>query len=312
LSGAVLTVQQSTTAPTGFRNSQSVTVTTSTTANDSGGISQIIEANNAFDLAWGTSSGSTVTASFWVRSSVTGTYNIWFRYFGSSATNNYLTTYTISAANTWEQKTITIPAPPTAAGAFTAALNTSYLEVRFIINSSGNTTVTTANTWSTSTAVKTTGAVDLASNSGATFFVTGVQLEKGFTATNFDVLPYGTELQLCQRYCAVYSAATAGDGFFRYGLAEIDDTINANVVFPYPVPMRARPTLTTTGTASNYAVYSNSTITACSSVPFLQGATSTTTCCVGFRVASGLTRGYAAAGMSNGNNTSFLIFSAEL
>jgi len=200
LTSAVLTIQQSTTAPTGFSNSQSVTVTTSTTANDGGGLSQMIEGNNFFDFAWGTSSGVAVTASFWVRASVIGTYNLFIRFYGSTASYYYVATYTVSVANTWEQKTISISAPPVGAGAFTAALNTVYIEFRPVISSSGNTTLATANTWSTSTASKTSGCVDLASNSGATFYITGVQLEKGSTATSFDYRPYGTELALCQRY----------------------------------------------------------------------------------------------------------------
>jgi len=198
LNSAVLTIQQSTVTPAGFANSQSVTVTTSTTANDSGGIAQRIEAHNAYDLAWGTSSGASVTASFWVRGSVTGTYNIWISYNGPTP-YYYVGTYTINAQNTWEYKTVTIPAPPTAAGAFAAALNTQYIEFRFTISSSGGPS-TAANTWSTTSTPKSTGAVDLASNSGATWYVTGVQFEKGSAASSFEYRSHGKELALCQRY----------------------------------------------------------------------------------------------------------------
>jgi hypothetical protein len=215
LSGAVLTIQQSTTAPAGFSNSQSVTVTTSTTANDGGGLSQIIEANNVFDLNWGTSSGVAVTASFWVRASVIGTYNLYLRYYGSTASYYYVATYTVNVANTWEQKTINIAAPPVGAGAFTAALNSSYIEFRPVISSSGNTTTVTANTWSTSTASKTAGCVDLASNSGATFFITGVQFEVGTVATSFDFRSISTELGLCYRYC--FAWRTDSSGYTQYG-----------------------------------------------------------------------------------------------
>lgn len=257
LTGAVLTVQQSTTAPAGFSNSQSVTVTTSTTANDGGGLSQIIEGNNVFDLNWGTSSGVAVTASFWVRSSVTGTYNVYLRYLGSTATYYYVATYTVNAANTWEQKTLNISAPPVGAGAFTAALNTSYLEFRPVISSSGDTTTVTANTWSTTNASKTAGCVDLASNSGATFFITGVQLEVGTVATSFDFRDFGRELSLCQRYfCKTYSLATVP------GTATDTNAVTfplqgacsyARTIWHFPVTMRATPTFvsydTNTGTA---------------------------------------------------------------
>ena len=199
LSGAVLTLQQSTVAPAGFFNSQSVTVTTSTTANDSGGLGTKIEGNNVSDFNWGTSSGSSVTASFWVRSSVTGTYNVLVSFAGSTSNYYYVATYTVSASNTWEYKTITIAAPPVAAGVFNAGLTAQYAEVRFVISSSGGPS-TTANTWSTSATPKSTGCVDLASNAGATFYVTGVQLEKGTAATAFEYRPFALELVLCQRY----------------------------------------------------------------------------------------------------------------
>lgn len=235
LTSAVLTVQQSTTAPAGFSNSQSVTVTTSTTANDGGGLSQIIEGNNVFDLNWGTSSGVAVTASFWVRASITGTYNVYLRYFGSTATYYYVATYTVNVANTWEQKTLNISAPPVGAGAFTAALNSSYLEFRPVISSSGSTTTVTANTWSTTNVSKTAGCVDLASNSGATFFITGVQFEVGTVATSFDFRDYGRELILCQRYAYPIRGGYSG---FGNGTTVVDTGFN------FPVEMRSAPSLT--------------------------------------------------------------------
>lgn len=241
LSGAVLTLQQSTLAPTGFANSQSVTVTTSTTANDSGGIAQRIEAHNVYDLAWGTSSGASVTASFWVRGSITGTYNFWVQYNGSVSSYYYVGTYTISASNTWEYKTVTIPAPPTAAGAFTAALNTQYMEVRFSMTSSGGSAVS-ANTWSTNSTPKSTGAVDLASNSGATWYVTGVQLEKGSAASAFEYRQYGQELVLCQRYYQQIDY-----GHHNGGLTA--NWYQFNIGFP--VVMRTDPTMTTSARGSN-------------------------------------------------------------
>ena len=242
LSGAVLTIQQSTTAPTGFSNSQSVTVTTSTTANDSGGIAQIVEANNAVDLAWGTSSGKSVAMSFWVRGSVTGTYNVFFIYNGTT-TYYYVATYTIDSANTWEYKTITLAAPPTAAGAFANALNTAYLSARFTISSSGGSS-TTANTWSTTNVPKSSGCVDLASNSGATFFVTGVQLEVGTVATSFDFRSITQEYSLCQRY---YYQTTPG-GYSQVGQTYSQNSVDGMYVsYPFPSIMRASPSATISG-----------------------------------------------------------------
>jgi len=241
---AVLTIQQNTNAPSGFSNSQSVTVTTSTTANDGGGLSQSIEGNNVFDLAWGTSSGVAVTASFWVRASVIGTYNIYLRYFGSTATYYYVATYTVNVANTWEQKTINIEAPPVGAGAFTAALNTAYLEFRPVFSSSGNTTTVAANTWSTSNASKTAGCVDFVSNSGATFYITGVQLEEGSVATPFEHRMYGQELALCQRYYEEFNAP--GSDLFLYPIYTGDTAGYRRLAIFYKVNKRAVPTVTPT------------------------------------------------------------------
>jgi len=243
LSGAVLTLQQSTVAPAGFFNSQSVTVTTSTTANDSGGLGTKIEGNNVSDFNWGTSSGSSVTASFWVRSSVTGTYNVLVSFAGSTSNYYYVATYTVSASNTWEYKTITIAAPPVAAGVFNAGLTAQYAEVRFVISSSGGPS-TTANTWSTSATPKSTGCVDLASNAGATFYVTGVQLEKGTAATAFEYRPYTTELQLCQRYYANYPSVT---------FTNPSTALYNGFILHYKVTMRAIPTVTCYSTATGAA-----------------------------------------------------------
>jgi hypothetical protein len=239
LTSAVLTIQQSTVAPAGFANSQSVTVTTSTTANDSGGIAQRIEAHNVYDLAWGTSSGASVTASFWVRGSVTGTYNVWISYNGPTP-YYYVGTYTINASNTWEYKTVTIPAPPTAAGVFAAALNTQYMEFRFCITSSGGPAVS-ANTWSTTSTPKSAGTVDLASNSGATWYVTGVQLEKSTTASSFEYRSYGTELALCQRY------------FQKVTNIYVPDSASLPTNWYFKVSMRATPTIT--GSGAGFATF---------------------------------------------------------
>lgn len=142
--------------------------------------------------------------------------------------------------------------------------------------------------------------------------VGSVQLEKGSTATSFDYRPYGTELSLCQRYCVNYRSADSVGAYLRYAVGQSDTTTNTDFVFPYPVPMRITPTVTTTGTASNYAVYSGGVITACSSVPTINVASSYLIATINASVASGLTVGRACTLLSNNNNTSYLLFSAEL
>jgi hypothetical protein len=193
----VFTVQQSTTAPTGFTNSLLATVTTDDSSIGSTQyyfLTQKIEGFNTADLGFGTASASPVTLSFWVRSSVTGT-------FGGSLSNDGVTrsypfTYTISSANTWEQKSVTIAGDTTGTW-----LTNNGVGIRVYLNiGAGSSYTATAGAWASQWAFNATGATNLIATNGATFYITGVQLEKGSTATSFDYRPYGTELALAQRY----------------------------------------------------------------------------------------------------------------
>jgi hypothetical protein len=227
----VFTIQQSTAAPAGFVNSIIATITTADASIGSTqeyGISQNIEGLNVADLAWGTANAQPVTLSFWVRSSVTGT-------FGGSLSNSgygraYAYSYTISAANTWEYKTITIAGDTTG----TWLTNTGAgIRVRWNLGT-GSSYLGTANVWSGSFANAPTGSVQLISTLGATFQITGVQLEEGTAASPFENRLIGTELQLCQRY---FKLMPALQGNFVQGLnvfiaGAADSAIN----------MRATPT----------------------------------------------------------------------
>jgi hypothetical protein len=202
------TVQQnagSVTPPTGFTNYIGCTSTSaySLTASDYFAIQTRIEGYNTADMAWGTANAATFTISFWVRSSLTGT-------FGGSIRNDngryYPFSYTISSANTWEQKSITI------AGDTSGTWNTTNgasAQVFFGLGV-GSTYSGTAGSWSSNNYQSATGATSVVGTNGATFYITGVQLEKGSTATSFDYRPYGTELQLCQRYYQLGAGFTAG------------------------------------------------------------------------------------------------------
>ena len=190
------TFQQSTTAPTGFINSTVITSSAATSVGSSDFylFQQLVEGLNMTDLAWGTASAQSVTLSFWVRSSLTGT-------FGGAISNDgnnrsYPFTYTINAANTWEQKTVTIAGDTTGTWLTTSGCG---MKVRFSMGV-GSTYAGTAGAWAASDFRGATGCVNVVGTSGATWFVTGVQLERGSTATSFDFRPYGTELMLCQRY----------------------------------------------------------------------------------------------------------------
>jgi len=193
------TLQQVSDAPTNFVNSVKITVANTDSLSNAAteyGIQQTIEANNVNDFNLGSANAVSVTLSFWVKSSLTGTFGLGVR---NSPTFNrsYVATYTINSANTWEQKTVSFTMDTTGTWSTSgtgAAINISW-SLGCGTNFNG-----TANTWNASGANQTSGSVKLVSNSAATWQITGVQFEKGSTATSFDYRPYGTELMLCQRY----------------------------------------------------------------------------------------------------------------
>jgi len=238
-SGATITSQQSTTAPTGFTNSLLFTVSTgsSPTSAQEQLLIHTIEGFNIADLGWGTANAQTITLSFRVRSSVTGTFAGALQ--NTDLTATYVFNYVISSANTWETKTITISGPTT--GTFLTT-NGAGISVIFDIGSGSN-YETTANTWTTGNKYRTSGAVQLAATTGATWYVTGVQLERNTTATPFEWISYGTELALCQRYYIKLNT---------YGVYLCIPSTNRNdrwSVVTLPVPMRSSPTLTLTADA---------------------------------------------------------------
>jgi hypothetical protein len=233
--GGTFTTTQSSVAPAGFVNSMLTA--------QYNFFQHIIEGYNAADLNWGTANAQTVTLSFWVRSSVTGTYAISI---GNNAVDRTLvSTYSISAANTWEQKTITI-AGDTSGTWLTD--NSSGIRIYWDLGSGSDYNTATTNTWASSFKLRTSGSTTWGSTTGATFYLTGVQLEKGSSATSFEWLPYGTELQLCQRY---YQKTV--DIAFR-----IQSQAGSGSRIPsfFKVTMRATPTVVLSGSGmSNTSTY---------------------------------------------------------
>ena len=228
----------------GFNNYLAVTSTSAYTlgATDIQSISQSIEGFNVADLAWGTANAKTVTISFWVYSSLTGT-------FGGTVLNgaynySYPFTYTIPTANTWTQITLTIAGPT--AGTWVGATNGNGVVLNFSFGT-GSTYKGTAGAWTATGYYGATGETNVTGTNGATFYITGVQLEKGSTATSFDYRPYTTELQLCQRYCAVWNANLIGM------MGQAISTTQAILPLNYPVTPRTSATgITSTGTFSVY------------------------------------------------------------
>jgi hypothetical protein len=198
-------------------------------------INQRVEGYNIADLAWGTANAKTVTLSFWAYSSLTGTFGGTLR--NAAGTQYYPYSYTISSANTWTQISITIAGSTTGTWGSTNGIG---VYVMFGLGV-GSSLQGTANAWSSSAYFSPTGATSVVGTNGATFYITGVQLEKGSTATSFDYRPIGTELSLCQRYYARLQAGTSAYTGFGSGLAY--STTNATIFIKYPVTMRSSPSL---------------------------------------------------------------------
>jgi hypothetical protein len=300
----VFTVQQSSTAPSGFSNSVVATVTTadaSLSATQFYLLGQRIEGTNVADLGWGTASAKTVTLSFWTRSSLTGT-------FGGVITNSaqdrsYPFTYTISAADTWEQKSITVAGDTSGTWLTTTGVG---LRVFWSLGV-GSTYSGTAGSWAGATYLGATGETSVIGTLNATWYVTGVQLEVGSVATPFERRPYGTELALCQRY--YYKQQS--DGNPEFGVGWNKTTTSATAFIPFPVSMRTRPTaLEQSGTAGHYQIIHANTATTCNGVPTYDEA-STWGARVSATVASGLTAGQGS-GIRVLNASAYLAWSAEL
>ena len=234
-SAGVFTVVQSTsTPPAGFSNFLRTTVTTidsSLAATDFYGVSQRIEGFNIADLNWGSANARTVTLSFWVRSSLTGTFTGALNA-TTASTASYVFSYTINAANTWEQKSVTVPGPTI--GTFNST-NGIGLGLWFML-ALGSTYTGSANAWTASAIYGVSGGTNVMATNGATFDITGVQLEVGSTATSFDIRPHGTELQLCQRYYQSFLVSSDWGNGSGYGMA----------AGTYLTEMRAAPTATYT------------------------------------------------------------------
>ena len=224
----------SVTPPSGYTNYLGITSLSSfsVSAGDYFRIMQPIEGFNVSDFSFGTASALPITLSFWVRASITGTYGGAIS--NASQARGYAFTYSVSSSNTWEQKTITIPGDTSGTW-----LTNNGVGIYLIIGlGAGSTFSAASGSWITQNYINTaTGATSVVGTNGATFYITGVQLEAGSTATEFERRPIGVELALCQRFFARTDAYTF--------IGANSSTVIG--VIPFPVEMRSSPTIDSTG-----------------------------------------------------------------
>jgi hypothetical protein len=230
--------------PSGFANSLKANSTTalSVSTGEIYFVAQRIEGFNSYRLGWGAAGAKTVTLSFWVKSSVTGTL-------GGSIVNSandycYPFSYTIVAANTWEQKFITIT------GATSGTWKTDFnigIQINFAL-ATGSSYTATAGSWTgTANIFGATGQANVLAAQGNTWYLTGVQFEVGSTATNFEFRHINTELSMCQRYCQKVMT-----GVQLCKMRELDRSRQGHYTFP--VQMRPTATVASMSTTDSLSV----------------------------------------------------------
>jgi hypothetical protein len=260
---------------------------------------QRVEGYNIADLAWGTANAKTVTLSAWVYSSLTGTFG--GSIINSDVSRTYPFSYSIPSANTWTQISITIPGDTTGTW-----LNTNGVGMRVYFNlGCGTALAASAGTWIAGGYYGASGCVNVVGTNGATWYVTGVQLEKGSTATSFDYRPYGTELQLCQRYFWKIGGTAV---YEQIAMGLVDATTQVSCITSFPVAMRSAPSL---GYSSSGAFQINDAATQvnATNAAIYQPGLQTTGIVV---TASGLTVGRAARFFIGNSTSAYINFSAEL
>jgi hypothetical protein len=255
-----LTAQQnagSVTPPSGYTNYLGMTSSSaySVISSDLFLLQQFVEGFNSADLAWGTASAQSVTLSFWVRNSLTGTFGVNLQ--NSAGDTSYSTTYTVSSADTWEQKTITIPGPTSGTWLTT---NGKGIVLSFVIGVGSAGVPPANNVWQSANYYGAVGAQSLVGTSGATFYITGVQLEAGSVATPFERRPYGTELALCQRYHVQFNRLQSANTAIGSGIQT--STTTGGGMVPLPVTMRTTPTASgVLSSTDTFAYFTTATVT---------------------------------------------------
>jgi hypothetical protein len=292
----------SVTPPTGFTNYLGATSLSAYTvgASEAFNVFQKIEGFNTSDLAWGTASASAVTLSFRVYSSLTGSFGGFLQ--NSASDRFYSFSYSISSANTWTTISVTISGDTTGTW-----LTTNGVGIRLGFSlGTGSSYSGSAGSWGSSLNYAPTGSVSVVGTNGATFYITGVQLEKGSTATSFDYRPYGTELALCQRY---YQRSTSPSSNYAYvsNWGSNASTTTMRCTYPLKATLRTAPSSVD---FANLCVDDNATAPAVTAV-IIYNTSGADTVGLQATVASGLTA-YRPAVIANVGGTGYIGLSAEL
>ena len=300
------TVQQnagSVTPPAGYINYLGCTSTSaySVAAGNYFMITQQIEGLNIADLDWGTANAKTITLSFQVYSSLTGTFGGALS--NSAGNRSYPFTYTISSANTWTSISITIAGDTSGTWLTTSGIG---IQVRIGLGV-GSTYNGTAGAWAAANYISVTGATSVVGTNGATFYITGVQFEVGSQATSFDYRDYGAELIKCQRYCQANGGAVSNQ---ILGVAWEYSTSGAVVACLLPVVMRTTPSLSYSA-VGDWAVFSGGAGGPYAVTSIGLNRASPTSMSVEF-VASSLTAGQAGVALANNTTNARIFLSAEL
>lgn len=291
----------SVTPPVGFTNYLGITSQSAYTllSGDYYSISQNIEGFNVSDLGWGTANAKTVTLSFQVYSSLTGTFSGDLK--NGAANRSYPFTYSIPVANTWTTINVTIAGDTSGTWITNNGLG---LRVQLSLGA-GSTFSGTAGAWASANYLGATGATSVVGTSGATFYITGVQFEVGSTATSFDYRPYTTELQLCQRYYTLIAKAVGI--YFSGGYYYNSSVLYGNMILP--VQMRTTPTSAVSSGAGFYTFYSNNAGDSLNSLTVVYSSNQALTI-QNATEASGT--GGVAGGFYTENSSAFVAVQAEL
>jgi len=244
------TVQRSTDAPTGFVNSLLASITSADSSLSTNQqiipCRQWLEGTIIRDLAWGTANAKPITVSFWVKSSITGTYG--FTISNDAGDRVYGQTYTINAVGTWEYKTATIPGPT---GGTWPTTNGRGAIITWSLGAGSGVTIASNGSWitpaSASAVYAVVGQTNVVATNGASWYITGVQLETGSVATPFELRPYTMELQLCQRY---FHSMGGNHPYEHFAVVSQTASTDSRGMIFLPVTMRTVPSIGQSGSFS--------------------------------------------------------------